>query len=240
MNILITGGASGLGKAITEALAENKNNTVYFTFSKSEAKAKKINSIFENTISIKCDFSEPSELLSLQDRIKEMDLDVLVNNAYCGKINQMHFHKYPPIDFLTDFKDNIIPTIIITQEAIKLFRKKKSGKIITILSSGLINVPPTGMSSYIANKAYLEKLTKTWANENSKFNITSNSVSPSFMKSALTDDFDERVVEQMTLNHPNKNLITTKEVAEGVLFLANAGNHINGVDILMNAGVNIK
>ena len=110
----------------------------------------------------------------------------------------------------------------------------------TILSSGLINVPPTGMSSYIANKAYLEKLTKTWAAENSKFNITSNSISPSFMKTALTEDFDERVVEQMVLNHPNKKLITPKEVAETVQFLTNAGNHINGVDILMNAGVNLK
>ena len=240
MNILITGGASGLGKAITETLAENKHNTVYFTYSKSEESAKKIKSIFENTISIKCDFSEPSELLSLKEQIKEMDLDALVNNAYCSKINQMHFHKSPPVDFLTDFKDNIIPTIIITQEVIKLFRKKKNGKIITILSSYLSNVPPIGLSSYVANKAYLGKLTKSWANENSKFNITSNSISPSFMKTGLTDDVDERVIEQMILNHPNKNLITPKEVAEAVLFLTNAGNHINGVDLLMNAGVNIK
>ena len=240
MNILITGGASGLGKSISETLAENKHNTVYFTYSKSEENAKKIRKEFRNAIPIKCDFTEPSELVSLQDQIKEMDLDALVNNAYCGKINQMHFHKSPPLDFLSDFKDNIIPIIIITQAAIKIFRKKKRGKIITILSSSLSNVPPVGLSSYVANKAYLEKLTKAWANENSKFNITSNSISPSFMKTALTDDFDDRVIEQMIDNHPNKNLITPKEVAEAVMFLANAGNHINGVDLLMNAGVNIK
>ena len=56
----------------------------------------------------------------------------------------------------------------------------------------------------------------------------------------MTDDFDDRIVEQMTLNHPNKKLITTNEVAESVMFLTKAGNHINGVDLLMNAGVNIK
>lgn len=240
MNVLITGGASGLGKSITENLAENKKNKIYFTYSKSLEKAKTIEEKFENVVSIKCDFRDNTELLSLQDQLKEIDLDLLVNNAYSGKINQKHFHKIPQSDFLNDFKNNIIPTIMITQEAIKIFRKKKQGKIITILSSGLTNIPPTGMSSYISNKAYLEKLTKVWANENSKFNITSNSVSPSFMKTILTDNFDDRVVEQMVLNHPNKKLITSEEVAKTVLFLANVGNHINGVDLLMNAGVNVK
>ena len=240
MNILITGGASGLGKAITEELAKNKNNTVYFTYSTSEEKAKKIKEKFENAVSIKCDFRESAEIELLQEQIGEMDLDVLVNNAYCSKLSQIHFHKSPPIDFLNDFKDNIIPTIKITQEAIKRFRKKRNGKIITILSSALSNVPPTGMSSYAANKAYLDKLTKAWANENSKFGITSNSISPSFMRTALTGDVDERIVEQMELNHPNKKLLTPNEVAETVLFLTNAGNHINGVDILMNAGENIN
>jgi len=240
MNILITGGASGLGKTLTEILGKSKNNNVYFTYNKSEESAKNITEKFKNTEAHKCDFSKDSELTSFKNQIKEMDLDVLINNAYCSKINQIHFHKSPTMDFLMDFKVNIMPTISITQEVIKLFRKKKSGKIITILSSYLINKPPVGLSSYVANKAYLEKLTKAWANENAKFNITSNSISPSFMKTALTEDVDDRVVEQMIINHPNKELITTKEVAKAVLFLTNVGNHINGFDILMNAGVNIK
>lgn len=240
MNILITGGASGLGAAITKVLATNIANKVYFTFSSSEEKATKITNAFKNTISIKCNFKNAEEVGALQDKIKEIDLDILVNNAYCSTINQIHFHKTPSSDFLNDFKDNILPTIAITQEAIKAFRKKKNGKIITILTSYLSNVPPTGLSSYVANKAYLEKLTKVWANENSKFNITSNSISPSFMLTGLTDDVDERIVEQMALNHPNKKLITPQEVAESVVFLVNAGNNINGFDLLMNAGVNIK
>lgn len=79
-------------------------------------------------------------------------------------------------------------------------------------------MPPIGSSTYIANKAYLEKLTKVWAIENSKFNITSNSISPSFMQTKLTSEIDERIIEQIISNHPLKKLLTVDEVAETVLF----------------------
>jgi len=237
MNILITGGASGLGEAITRKLAQDPNNIIYFTFSKSGENAKRIKSALTNTIPIKCDFGNTIELKSLTDSIKQLDIDVLINNAYNGEFLKSYFHKVPSGDFLNDFKENIISVIEITQAAILCFRSKKKGKIITILTSALLNTPPIGSAVYVANKAYLEKLTKVWASENAKFNISSNSVSPSFMQTNLTSGMDERVVEQIKENHPLKNLLTVDEVAETVSFLVNASNQINGIDIIMNAGV---
>ena len=151
-----------------------------------------------------------------------------------------YFHKTKPEDFLNEFTENIIPTITITQEAISLFRKKKKGKIITILTAALVNVPPAGASAYTANKAYLAQMAKTWATENSKFNITSNTVSPSFMLTNFTKDIDERIVEQMKDNHPLKKILTTNEVADAVCFLVKSSDQINGIDILINSASNIK
>lgn len=240
MNILITGGASGLGEVITKLLAEDEHNTVFFTYNKSYTRAKEIEISLKNTISIKCNFKDINDLKSLTKKIQQFDLDVLINNAYCGDISTNYFHKISPEIFLADFEENIIPIIKITQEVIKNFRKKKQGKIITILSSYLVNVPPLGLSSYIANKAYLEKLTKIWSIENSKFNISSNSISPSFMETGLTANVDERIIQQMIMNHPRKKLLSMKEVAEVVLFFTTASPQLNGVDLIMNAGVNIK
>lgn len=240
MTILITGGASGLGEAITRLLAESVENKVYFTYNKSDKKALEIELQYKNTTSIKCDFSNEAELKSLLEKIEIMDLEALINNAHCSRINQVHFHKISRENFLNDFTQNVIPTILITQEVLKMFRKNKSGKIITILSSALANIPPLGYSVYVANKAYLEKLTKVWASENSKFNITSNSISPSFMQTAINDDVDERIVEEIINNSPQKKLLTCNEVADTVMFLLSASCHINGVDILMNGGVNLK
>ena len=238
MNILITGGASGLGACITRTLAKVGNNTVYFTYSSSQEKAKGIEAEFKNTVAIWCDFSIPESVQALKQSILKWDLDILINNAFSGKFLQSHFHKTDSQDFLTNFKYDLLPVIEITQEVINSLRKKKKGKIITILTSALLSTPPIGSSIYVANKAYLQKLTQVWATENIKFNITSNTVSPSFMLTNLTAETDDRVIEQIVTNHPLKKLLTVEEVADTVLFLTTASTHINGVDIALNAGTN--
>jgi 3-oxoacyl-[acyl-carrier protein] reductase len=239
MNILITGGASGLGEAITRKIAKNVTK-VYFTYSKSADNAKKIETDHPNAFSIKCDFTIEDNVIALKDKIAELDLDVLINNAYTGDAIKSYFHKIPSDDFLSDFKTNIIPTVIVTQTAINSFRKKKFGKIITVLTSFLINTPPIGSSIYVANKAYLEELTKVWATENAKYNITSNAVSPAFMLTSFTNRTDQRIIEQMIADHPLKKILKPEEVAESVLFLINATQQINGINLIINSGQNIK
>jgi 3-oxoacyl-[acyl-carrier protein] reductase len=240
MNILITGGASGLGEAITRKLAKDSDSTIYFTYNKSKLNAEKLRDEFPRAIPIKCDFRNIEEVNALKDNIASLNLDVLINNAYLGNPIKYHFHKINSVEFLTEFNDNIIPTIAITQSAINNFRKKRHGKIITILTSYLLNKPPIGSSVYVANKAYLKELSKSWANENAAFSISSNTVSPAFMLTNLSSDVDDRVIEQMKENHPLKKLLTAEEVAEAVFFLVNVSVQVNGVDIVINAAANIR
>ena len=143
MKVLITGGASGLGEAITRKAAELITNRVYFTYNSSLSNAGAIEADFSNAFGIKCDFTSPAELDSLLARMPELDLDVLVHNAITG-MSKKHFHKIEADTFLRSFQDNVLPVIRLTQQALSLFRKKKSGKIITILTSALINRPPIG------------------------------------------------------------------------------------------------
>jgi len=240
MNILITGGASGLGEAITRRLAKETEDTVYFTFSKSITNARKIEADCTNTKAIQCNFKKLEEVTALTEKMGEFDLDILINNAYSGEPIKTYFHKILPDDFLVEFSNNIIPTIAITQAAISGFRKKKKGKIITILTSFLLNTPPIGSSVYVANKAYLKSLVNSWASENVKFNISSNAISPSFMQTNFTKDVDERLIDQMKETHPLKKLLSVEDVAESVFFLTHSTTHLNGIDLVINAGVNIK
>lgn len=238
MNILITGGASGLGEAITRELASQQSGNIYFTYNKSVEKSRSLEREFTNAKAIKCNFKEIHELDRLISHMQEMDLDVLINNAFVGFVKK-HFHKTPFESFSENFQNNIIPTIKITQQAISLFRKKKFGKIINILTSALISRPPVGWSEYVASKAYLASLSKSWAVENASFNITSNCISPSFMLTRLTSDTDERIIDEMRRNHPLKKLLTTAEVAKTVLFITESTQHLNGTNIVLNAASDI-
>ena len=240
MNILITGGASGLGEAITRKLAKNKENTIYFTYSKSDEKARILTSEFTNTISVKCDFKNEEDLERLLSDIPKFNLDVLVNNAYTGSFLTTYFHKIDLINFENEFLNDVIPTIRITQSVISEFRKKKSGKIITVLTSALLNTPPIGSSIYLANKSCLEEMTKVWAIENGRFNITSNSISPSMMETGITQSIDERIIDQLKGNHPLKRFVSTDEVADSVDYLTTVSTHMNGVNIVINSAVNIS
>ncbi|MFT6709556.1 MAG: 3-oxoacyl-[acyl-carrier protein] reductase [Flavobacteriales bacterium] len=234
MNILITGGASGFGESITKSLAIEEH-TIYFTYNNSEKAARNLESLYPNTIGLKCDFTSSESVSELIDKLGQINLDVLINNAYSGKFLDTHFHKTSSESFLLDFKSNILPTIEITQAVIKGFRKRKSGRIITVLTSVLAGTAPVGSSSYVSVKAYLKKMTQMWAVENSKFNITSNTVSPSFMRTELTNSIDERVTDQIRSQNPNGNLLLTDEASESVRFLVNASKQINGLDLVINA-----
>jgi len=238
MNILITGGASGLGEAITNKVASENMNIVYFTYNTSSEEARQLEDSLANTRGIKCNFINVKEVDNLIDQISTMDLDVLVNNAISSITND-HFHKIAIDAFAESFQHNIVPIIRITQHAIRIFRKKKCGKIINILSSYLSSKPPIGLSEYVANKAYLLSLSNSWAIENRSFNITSNCISPSFMQTNLTKDIDQRIIETMIKKNPQKRLLTTDEVADAVFFLLNSTQQINGINIVMNSGSDV-
>lgn len=239
MNLLITGGASGLGKAITRKACTTGTHQVYFTYRNSVESAAALEAEFPNANGVPCDFRKSQDICALAAKLLEWNIDGLVNNAFAGRIHDDWFQKTDWRVFEKGFSENLLPVIRLTQAAITVFRRKRFGKIVTILTAGLVNRPPRGWSEYVAAKAYLASLAKSWAAENAPFNITSNCISPSFMQTGLTGDTDERMIEEMVRAHPCRKLLTTQETADAVIFLLHTTQQINGVNLVMNSAVNM-
>ena len=118
---------------------------------------------------------------------------------------------------------------------VDVFITKRFGKIINILTSYLVSNPQIGLSEYIANKAYLLSMNKSWATEYASYNITSNAVSPSIMKNNFTKNIDERILEIAEQKHPFKKLISEREVCNSINYIIKSSQHLNGQNIILNA-----
>jgi NAD(P)-dependent dehydrogenase (short-subunit alcohol dehydrogenase family) len=236
MNVLVTGGSGGLGEAIVRRLAARPNILVHFTFCGNRGAAERIAAECPATKPWHCDFRDPASVAALCQEIPRMDLGGLVNNAYSGAWVGEYFHKTPADQFEAAFEHNILPTLRITQEAIRGFRERKSGAIVTVLTSALVGAPPLGTSVYTAMKATLAQLAKAWAAENIRHRVRSNCVSPSFMETGMTAATDERMVDQVRAAHPLRELLPPMQAAEVVEFLLTGPAHVNGTNVVVNAG----
>lgn len=238
MRILITGGSQGLGRALVEACAANFNNQITFTYCHHKDEAKTLTNKFQNVQAVQVDFCAQDSVDQFVNELESSPFDVLINNAYAGSPQGVHFHKTNPDDYALAFLQNVLPVIKVTQACAKGMRQRKFGKIINIITSYVMDVPPTGFSVYTATKAYIRQLSKSWSKELGKFNITSNCILPDYMQTDFgqVEDFQ---LEQMKQTHPLKQLLMPEEVANVVLSIIQASQQLNGVDIPVNAAQHI-
>ncbi|SEV81400.1 3-oxoacyl-[acyl-carrier protein] reductase [Prevotella sp. khp7] len=234
MNILITGGSTGLGKALVERCAADASHNIIFTYCRHEADAQALADSYKNVKAVQVDFCDEASVNQFVENLEAESIDVLINNAYAGNPQGTHFFKTDPEAFSESFRCNVMPLIKISQACIAGMRKRKFGKIINIITSYVMDVPPTGFSVYTATKAYIRQLSKSMSKELGRFNITSNCILPDYMQTDFgqVEDFQ---LEQMKNAHPLKELLKPQEVAEVVCQLLNTTQQLNGVEIPINA-----
>lgn len=238
MTILITGGSRGLGRALVETLAADLDNQILFTYCHHADEALSLADRFQN-VSARCvDFCDEESVNRFAEGLETGHIDVLINNAYAGNPQGTHFYKSNPDDFALAFQTNVMPFIRITQACLKSMRKQKFGKIVNIITSYVIDVPPTGFSVYTATKAYIRQLSKSISKELGRFNITSNCILPDYMQTDFgkVEDFQ---LEQMKDAHPLKELLKPQDVASLVASLLKASQQLNGAEIPINAAQHI-
>ncbi|WP_102348939.1 3-oxoacyl-ACP reductase [Bacillus sp. Marseille-P3661] len=236
---IITGGAVGIGAAITRELAQNGVKIVINYNSSSQAAEKLVASIQENggtVIAVQADVSKSTEATKLINAAVDTygQLDILVNNA--GITRDRSFKKLSEDDWRSVIDVNLNSLYNTTSAALEPITKSEAGRIINIASvigqSGAF-----GQTNYSAAKAGIIGFTKSLALELARTSVTVNAVCPGFIETSMVLEIPEEIRDQIRAKVPQKRFGHPEEIAKGVLFLCKDGAYITGQQLNINGGL---
>lgn len=152
--ILITGGGSGIGLALTERFLK-EGNTVIICGRRREL-LDQLSADMPGLITYVCDLHDTSERIKLFDRIKQEhpDLSVLVNNAGIQK-----WKGIDDADFFESSQEEVNTNILAPIHLCQLFSQLTSLKTIMNVTSGLAFTPLVKVPVYSATKAFFHSFT---------------------------------------------------------------------------------
>ena len=127
----------------------------------------------------------------------------------------------------------------MSKAALKVMFKKRSGNIVNI-SSVVGEMGNPGQANYVASKAGIIGLTKTFAKEFGARNVRVNAVAPGFVQTAMTDRLSEEVKAKALESVPLKRFAQPQDIAKAVMFLASDdAAYITGHVLAVNGGLYI-
>ena len=117
--------------------------------------------------------------------------------------------------------------------------KAKGGRVITMLSSVTLGVPPKALTKYITVKYALLGLMKALASEYANKKVTVNCISPSMVETQFLSNLDKRIVQLTAEAHPLKRNAVVGDIIPVILMLLSDDSaYINGVNIPITGGNN--
>lgn len=235
MNVFITGGDKGIGRAIIEVLSPISDN-IFFTYNSNKNGADEICNLYTNSIAYQCDLRNRISCLHIANDINERTkgIDVLINNA--GYDSDSTFIKMKEESWNDVLNINLNSIYNYAQHFIPNMIENKWGRIINITSiAGFKGA--FGKSNYSAAKAGVVGFTKSLALELASKGITVNAIAPGAIETDMLFRIPERYRDVILKDIPMNRFGKPKEVADLIAFLiSDKASYITGQTIHINGG----
>ena len=140
--------------------------------------------------------------------------------------------------FERDINISVWSLIIILNKLLPIMIKENTNnKIVLMLSSCTLNIPPKYISSYVTSKYALMGLMKALAQEYAGKGVTINGISPTMIETKFLNDIPDLLVQQNAMNSPTKENLKVQDVVPTISFLlSNNANSITGQNIAITNG----
>jgi 3-oxoacyl-[acyl-carrier protein] reductase len=237
--IFITGASSDIGEALIKSLTEecviiahyNSNNKRLLELQK-ETKNK--------IVPIQADFSSNESITNMLDTIEsEIGVPNKIIHLAAPKFENLRFKDVNWNNFQNEINVSLGSITLILNRFLPKMALQKRGRVVTILSSVVLGVPPKALAQYTTVKYALLGLMRALASEYGDKKITVNCISPSMVETQFLSQINERIVELSAEAHPLKRNATVLDVIPIIMMLmSDDAAYINGVNIPITGGSN--
>jgi NAD(P)-dependent dehydrogenase (short-subunit alcohol dehydrogenase family) len=239
---VVTGGGRGIGKAITQSLAEAGANVMIASrkLENLEATAEEFAGLPGKVVPQQCHIGRPDQLEALVDatEAKLGPVDILVNNAVTN-IGQGPSLKATDemLDKMVDI--NVKSVFRLVHRVVPSMRERGGGSIINIGSISGLQPQPGGLL-YSFTKAGLLMMTRSWAREFGPWNIRVNALAPGLIKTDFSEYYwsDESRMKSLIGQQPLQRLGMPEDIGFAAAFLASDyASFMTGQTMVIDGGV---
>jgi len=224
---LVSGASKGIGKSIALKLLK-EGYMVYATYNSGKNDALKIENEYSNIKFYKCDFTNDEDLSSLINKIGEIRLDAIINNA-----GMIEFENFKDFDFKLwkdTFQVNLFAPLYLS---LKLQDNLTDNASIVNISSLDGYVGSYSSMAYSSSKAALINLTKSLGNNFGLRGIRVNALAPGWIDTGMATEESYEATQLTPLGRNG----TPDEVANLVYFLVSEqSSFVNGETIVIDGG----
>ena len=238
-NVLVTGGARGIGKEIIMKCLSEGASIHYCDLEEGPFKGE-MDAAAKNGATVtfhSTNITDEDQVKALIRDITEAGtLDVVVNNA--GITRDGMVFRMPLEQWESVLKVNLTGAFLVSREASSFMAlKQKSGSIVN-MASVVGQMGNAGQTNYSASKAGLIGFTKSLAKETAKRNVRVNAVAPGFIETAMTGKLTDDVKAEYAKAIPLGRMGLPEDVANAVLYLAcDLSSYITGQVIRVDGGL---
>ncbi len=218
---VVTGAASGIGKAIALRLASVGVRLILLDLYPNGTED--VTEDFRQAEIVPADITDENQVRAIFAAIgkKHGRIDILVNSAGITGITGITSHEVDTADLTTVFNVNFFGSFLTSKYALPWMMEKNYGRILHIASIAG-KEGNAGMLAYSASKAAVIGMTKVQGKEYAETGITVNCIAPAVIRTALVDRMPEQQVKYMTDKIPMKRCGTLAEIADLAFYILSA------------------